>query len=334
MSIYGTNQVEEVIIGAAVATEGTVADFKSSASDKEIAVLAVDGGAAAEGKEFKLYQKNGQTASGLGYEFSDTVNPKKIEKITLKEYAPEVQKEVTVTGFDGNVKANTLYAVNVRLYNESGALSVENFRVISGYYQTPADVTGITAADIRDAIAEGLANEIKSRGDSEFVIATSNAPTALTITGKYQDVKAGRDIGAGIEFDVTTKALDNDGFNQGLLSAATTQAYYPGNGTGKQVVNKEWFAAGFKYSPYREMAYPSNFDTPYYAEKGGKYNTIIISYKTNRISPTVEEQHRSLLIYIAKPTDDNPGNVPTNDVLADLRAFVDDALVPADLAAV
>lgn len=334
MSIFGTNQVEEVIIGNAVATEATVADFIATATAKEIKALAADGAAAAEGKLFYLLQKTGgDAAKGLDYEFSDRINPKKIERITLKEYAPEVQKAVTVTGFDGNVLANTTYAVSIRLYNESGSLSSENFRVISGYYNTGSNVSGVTATIIRDSIVASLNLEIASRGDSEFVVTQADAPTSITITGKYQGVVAGRDIGAQIEFDVTAKVLDNLNDNLGLLAVAVDAQNYPGNGTGKQVTNKEWFVKGFKYSPYREMDV-HGFDTPYYVNGAGIYNGIIITYKSDRISPTVEEQKKSLIVYLAKPSDDLAGNAGTNAMLADIRLFVDDAIVPADLAVV
>lgn len=337
MSIFGTNQVEEVIIGNAVATEATVSAFKATASEKEIKALANDGGAAVEGKLFYLLQKTGGDATkNLDYEFSDRINPKKIERIVLKEYAPEVQKSVTVAAFDGNVVANTTYAVSIRLYNESGALSTENFRILSGYYTTGSSVAGVTAGDIRDGIVAALNVELESRGGSEFVVSQSDAPTALTITGKYQGVTAGTDIGAQMEFDVTAKTLQEaGGENLGLLSVTVDANNYPGNGTGKQVVNKEWFVKGFKYSPYRGMDYPAGFDTQYQADKAGIYNGVIITYKTDRISPTVEEQKRSLIIYVAKPTDDLAGNAGTNALLADLRVFVGaNADVPADLAVI
>jgi hypothetical protein len=335
MSIFGTNQVEGVILGNAVAAEGTAKDFIASASEKEIKAVALDGGTAAEGKLFYLLQKtDGEAASGLDYEFSDRINPKKIERITLKEYAPEVQKAVTVTGFDGNVKANSTYAVSIRLYNESGSLSSENFRIISGYYNTGSDVSGVTATDVRDGVVAGLNKELESRGGNEFVVTTGETPTSITITGKAQKVVAGKIEGRQIQFDVFGKVLNADQENLGLLVANVDQENYPGNGTAKQVINKEWFVKGFNYEPYREMAYPVNFDTPYYADKAGIYNTVVITYKSSRISPSVEEQQKVLVVFVQKPTNDNPGNVPTNDLLANLREFCDDAIVPANLAAV
>lgn len=328
MSIFGTNQVEEVIIGNAVATEATVAAFIATASEKEIKALANDGGAAAEGKLFYLLQKTGGSAAkGLDYEFSDRIDPKKIERITLKEYAAEKQKTVTVTDFV--VKANVTYAVSIRLYNESGSLSTENFRIISGYYTTGSDVSGVTVADVVNGVTAGLNAELESRGGSEFDV-TSDGIT-ITIAGQYQPVNPDKGFGKQIEFDVLGKVINQDQENIGGLTVTTTAQNYPGNGTGKQVVNKEWFVKGFKYSPYRGLDYPAGFDTPYQADKDAIYNGVIITYKSDRISPTVEDQKRSLVIFVAKPTNDNAGNVATNDLLADLRLFVDDAKVPADL---
>jgi len=337
MSIFGTNQVEDLIIGNAIATETDVATFIATATAKEIKALANDGGAAAEGKLFYLLQKTGGSAAkGLDYEFSQAINPKQIERITLKEYAPEVRKAVTIAGFDTNVVADATYVVSIRLYNESGSLSTENFRIISGYYTTGADVTGVTAGDIRDGIVAGLNVELNSRGMGEFIISQADAPTELTITGAYQDVVAGKIEGRQIEFDVTSKVLlEASGSNQGMLTVTVDQYNHPGYGTSKLVVNKEWFIKGFKYSSYREMAYPANFDTPYYVDQAGKYNAVIITYKSSRTSPTVEEQKKSLLIFAQKPTDDAAGNAGTNTLLADLRVFIgSNADVPADLAVI
>lgn len=326
MSIFGTNQVEEVIIGSAVASEATVAAFIATASDKEIKALALDGGTAAEGKLFYLLQKTGGDAGkGLNYEFSDRINPKKIERITLREYAPEVQKSVQVTGF--TVQENKTYAINIRLYNESGSLSTENFRIISGYYSTGSDVTGVTVVDIIDGLVANLNTELVSRGDSEFVV-TKDA-TSITIAGKYQEGNPDKGFGRQIQFDLTTKVINQQGENIGGLDVTVLEPGFVGTGTGKQVVAKEWFAKGFKYSPYRGMDYPAGFDTPMQADRAGQYNAIIITYKSSRISPTVEEQQKVLLIYV-----DN--DAATNAVLADIRVFVgaNGVDVPADLSLV
>ena len=50
--MFGPNQVGELIVGNAVATETTVADFIATASDKEIKLLSKDGTAPTAGKPF------------------------------------------------------------------------------------------------------------------------------------------------------------------------------------------------------------------------------------------------------------------------------------------
>ena len=88
MSVFGPNQVEELVIGTAVASETTVPTFISSASDKEIAVLSADGSAVAAGEKFKVLQKtSGSASKGLNYEFSDVIDPSKVEKVILKEFS-------------------------------------------------------------------------------------------------------------------------------------------------------------------------------------------------------------------------------------------------------
>lgn len=298
MSVFGPKQNENVIIGNALATETTVATFVSAASDKEIGVFSKDGGAVAAGKKFYVLQKtNGNAAKGLNYEFSDEIDPKLVDQIVVKKYAPEVQKVVTVT-FDSTVAINTAYEVMIRLYNDSGTLSVENFRHITGSYVTgeTAPTLATVIAGVKDSLEKSLAKE----GESLFTI-TSTA-TTLVITSVSQPVVVGKKDGRLVEFDVEVFSRDEDlnRSNTGLLSAATTTESKKGVGTGKYAVNLEWFTKGYKYDVYREAAYPVNFDTPYYADGTLAYNVIHIKYKYQRTSTVVENQDKVLTILVAE----------------------------------
>ena len=72
--MFGPNQVGELIVGNAVATETTVATFVSGASDKEIKVLSKDGTVVTAGKPFHVLQStSGSAAKGLNFEFSDKI---------------------------------------------------------------------------------------------------------------------------------------------------------------------------------------------------------------------------------------------------------------------
>ena len=100
--MFGPNQVGELIVGNAVATETTVADFIATASNKEIKLLSKDGTAPTAGKPFYFLQKTaGDSAKNLNYEFSDKIDPRYVEKITVATYAPETAKSVKVDGFTG-----------------------------------------------------------------------------------------------------------------------------------------------------------------------------------------------------------------------------------------
>jgi len=333
MSVFGPNQVEELIIGDAVSSQATIADFIASATDKEIKVLSANGGALAAGEVFKILQKtSGDSAKGLDYEFSDVVDPSKVNKVIVKEHNAEVQKSVTITGFDANVVADTTYAVEIRLYNDGGTLSPENFAIISGYYVTKSNIGATTAADIRDGIVTSLNNNLKRRGNSEFVITTPDtSETDIVITGKFQNVVPGKIIGRQIDFDVNAKVFANVTLtheNLGLLTVTELQKNNPGTGTGKYAVNLEWFTKGYKYEAYRQSGYPADFSerTPYYASANGTYNTIHIKYYSDRQSPTVEKQQKVLTILV-----DATSVAPVNAVLADLRTVLGAANVPADL---
>lgn len=337
--MFGPNQVGELILGNAYATETTAQTFVASASDKELLVVSHDGSAVAAKKPFKLLQKtSGDSTKGLNYEFSDIIDPKYVEKITLATYAAEIQKSVAVAGFTGNVVANTTYEVEIRLYNDGGSLSPENFAVIQGFYVTGNSIASETATTIRDGLLSSLRKNLIKRGNSEFVTATTSSPVGFTITGKYQDVVPGKIIGKQIEFDVIVKTYPN-AFdvttltqNTGLLTATTTASNYPGNGTGKFAVNYEWFVKGVKYDPARQVGYPVDFNTPYYASKTGVYNTLQVRYFTPRNETSVERQYKVLTILVDKVTDTLANNAATNAVLGDIRTAIDSLVdVPADL---
>ena len=333
MSVFGPNQVEELIIGNAVATETTIADFIASASDKEIKVLSADGSAPAAGKDFKVLQKTaGSAAKGLNYEFSDIIKADKVEKVILATYAAEVQKAVTVSGFTGNVVANTTYEVEIRLQNDGGSLSPENFAVIQGFYVTGASVANETATTIRDGLLASLNYNLNKRGDG-MVVATADGAD-ISIDGVAQVAVPGKITGRQAEFDVIAKQFLNTSVtheNLGLLTVTVDNENDPGAGTGKYAVNLEWFTKGYKYEVYRQTGYPADFATPSYASAAGVYNVIHIKYFDERISPSVEKQPRVLTILVDKVTDTLANNASTNAVLDDLQTILGAANVPADL---
>jgi len=335
--MYGPNQVGELIIGNAVATETTTKTFIATASDKEIKAVNSQGTAIADGLPFSYLQKtNGDASKGLDYEFSDVIDPALVEKITLKEYAAEVQKLVTVTV--GTATANTTYEIEVRLYNDGGSLSPENFAIIQGFYVT--GVSAETTTAIKDGLLLSLQKNLIKRGNFELTVVSTGGAT-FTITSKVQKFVAGKIIGKQIEFDVLGKSFLNaydttqPATNSGLVVPVVTTQASPGSGTGKFAVNFEWFVKGMKYEVYRQTGYPADFGTPYYASPTGFYNTIQIKYFSTRKETSVERQYKVLTILVDKVTNVVANNAATNTVLANLRTSVGTRVaVPADLAVV
>lgn len=324
MSVFGPNQREELIIGNALASETTNNTFIASATDKEIAVVGAKGAAVAAGEKFQLLQK-----TATGYEFSDIVNPSKVKSIVLKEYSAEVLKSVTATV--ASAAANTTYALEIRIFEDGGTLSPENFSIVTGYYVTGASAPTVTV--IRDGLLASLNSNLTKRGGKEFTVASSST-NAIVITGKAQVVVPGKIVGRQIEFDVNGKSFDNTalpaGENNGKITTSVTALNNPGTGTGKYAVNLEWFCKGYDNEPYREASYPINFNTTYYADVTKAYNAIHITYFEDRTSPTLEQQPRVLTILVERAN--LAGNSVTNSVLAKLRTAVGSANVPADLA--
>ena len=334
--MFGPNQVGELIVGNAVATETTVADFIATASDKEIKLLSKDGTAPAAGKPFYFLQKTaGDASKGLNYEFSDKIDPKYIEKISLAPYAPEVAKVVKVDGFTdaGVIAAQRTYTVEIRVENQ---LSPENFEMISGYYVTGEVLGSDTATTVRDGLIASLNKNLTKRGNSEFTVTADG--TGILITEKIQNNIPGKIDGRKLLFTVFGKVFNNiaNGYNSnlGLLTAVETVSPSYGNGTGKFATNFEWFVKGYKYDADRLVGYPADFGdrTPYYTSKNGTYNTIQIKYFSPRKETSVERQYKVLTILVEVNPANIATNAATNDVLADLTTVAGSFVtIPADL---
>lgn len=329
MSVFGPNQVGELIIGDAIATETTVATFLSSASEGEIKLLSKDGTAPTAGKPFYVLQK--ASAAQGGFEFSDVIDPRYIDKIALAEYSPEVAKIVKVDGFAGSgvLAVNRTYEVSIRLENE---LSPENFEYIHGYYNTGSALGSLSASDLRDGIIDSLQKALDHRGGGEFVVASDG--TGLTITEVIQTNVPGKKDGRKLTFTVTAKVFNNisNGVNENLdlLTVTQTQAPDFGNGTGKWATNLEWFIKGYKYEVYRQTGYPADFNTPYYASQTGTYNVLTIRYYQPRVETSVERQYKVLYILFART--DAASNAVVNTFLDDLDTAAGSYItVPSDL---
>jgi len=336
--MFGPRQVGEIIVGNAVATETTVATFVTSASDKEIKVLSKDGTAPTLGKPFYLLQKTaGDAAKGLNYEFSDKVDPRYIEKITVKAYAPEVARAIKIDGFNtaGVAAAKRTYEVDIRVENQ---ISPENFENIQGYYVTGQVLGSDTATTIRDGVLASLNKNLLRRGNSEFTAVADG--TGILITEKIQNNVPGKIDGRKLYFTVTGRVFENvptngQGSDLGVLTSTVTVGGNPGNGTGKWATNYEWFVKGYKYDADRLVGYPADFGdrVPYYTTKAGLYNVIQIIYFAPRNETSVERQYKVLTILVEKSANTLAQNANTNLVLADIRTAVGTlAVVPADLA--
>ena len=319
--MFGPNQVGELIVGAAIASETTVATFVAAASDKEIKVLSKDGGDVAAGKAFYLLQKTaGDAAKGLNFEFSDSIAPGSVERVTVKAYAPEVLKAVKVDGFavSGVISAQRTYQVEIR---SESHLSPENFEVISGYYVTGEILGSDTATTVRDGLLLSLNKNLTRRGASEYTVVADG--TGILVTEQAQDNIPGKKDGLKLVFTVVGKVFSNvsNGYNAnlGLLTSVVTVVGFVGNGTGKFATNFEFFVKGMKYDATDPFSYPVNFTAPFYTSKAGIYNVVQIKYFSAVKNVIAERQSKVLTILVEKAANTLANNANTNLILASLR---------------
>lgn len=334
--MFGPKQVGELIVGNAVSTETTVNAFISDASNGEIGLFSADGTAPAAGKKFYFLQKtNGDAAKNLDFEFSDRIDPRYINRITVRPFAPEVMGSYKVDGFGeaDTIAPNRTYQVSIRVEQH---LSPENFDVIAGYYVTGAILGSDNATTVRDGLLDSLNRNLKQRGNGEFEAVADG--TGILITEKYQENIPGKKDGRKLIFKVMAAVYDNTsitGYNQNLELLSVEQVTAPsvGSGTGKWASEYEYFVSGYKYDPNRTFAYPLDFNTPYYTNKNGKYNVLQILYYTPRLETIQENQHKVLTV-ITDAGANGDDVTAMNALLAKLRTAVGNyAEVPADLEA-
>ncbi len=311
MSVFGPNQTGDILVGKTYETESTALDFINSGDDDALQVFNANGGAVAAGEKFKVLQKS--SAAKAGFEFSEEIDPGSINYVTAEAYTAPTQRVLRVEGFTGTPRANVTYQVFVRLLNDGGTLSPENFRMIPAFYVTPSDVTGITFTDILNELKSNLDKTLAKEGNTLFTTSVDTGNGYFIVSGNNRPFVLGKKDGRPVEFSLQAAVRDNGSENTTPgnryddLTVATVAAGDPGVGTGVQSANLEWFYKGYKYSRYREVAYPSDFPQIYNVDSASNYHVVTISYFKERPYTNVEKQHRVLVILVEAADQDGGG---------------------------
>tara|TARA_R110000772_G_scaffold8692_1_gene28788 strand:- start:1198 stop:2205 length:1008 start_codon:yes stop_codon:yes gene_type:complete len=308
MSVIGANQVGHILIGATYHGNSDISDFITNAGNKALQVVSKDS-ASLQAGPFQILQKASDMAAGFKY--SEVINPSKIGKITVKAFTAASSRQVKVSGFSGTVRGNVTYQVFIRLYNDGGSLSPENFRFINGFYVTPQDASALTFADVLAGLKASLDGALSREYNSSFVI-TTNASELIVEAGNTEFVLGVKD-GRPVEFDLQAAVRDNGGDNTVSdaryddLAVELVQAGSAGSGTGNAVANLEWARVGQEGNKYRLVGYPANFREIYHADPTLTYHVVNISYYEDRTSTIVERQYRVIQIAVENVDQDGGG---------------------------
>lgn len=327
MSVFGANQVGELIVGKTYAAEANMTDFITNAVDGDIQVLSGDSSAVAADKPFKILQK--ATAAAAGVEFTEIIDPKSINFIKAVNYVAPIARELKVTGFSGTVRNNVTYELWIRLYNDGGTLSPENFRMIPSFYVTPADASALTFTDVLTELKSQLEKTLSQESNNLFTIDILGAGgTEFSVTAGSREFVLGKKDGRPVEFSLQAAVRDNGSQSNQPgefypdLTVETVTEGNPGSGSGNQIANLEYCRQGEKYPRYRQIAYPANFDIPNYANPSSTYHVVTIGYFKERSYTNVEKQHRSLTIAVENADQDGAGAgtalTAVNALIADL----------------
>ncbi|AGO48977.1 Putative structural protein [Cellulophaga phage phi14:2] len=337
MSAFGPQNSGDLLVGSTYGTSANALAFITSANDKAIQVFSGDDTALAVNKPFKLLQK--ASSAKAGFEFSEIIDPKSINYVKFDSYSAPVQRVLRVEGFTGTPRANVTYEVFIRLYNDGGTLSVENFRMIPAFYTTPSDVTGLTFATILTSLKSDLDKTLAKEGSSLFTTSIDTTNGYFIVQGNNKSFVLGKKDGKPVEFELQAAVRDNgsattlSGARYSDLTVATATAGSSGVGTGVQAANLEWFYKGYKYSRYREVDSVNGFPGIYQVDSSKTYHVGVISYYKERSYTNVEKQHRLLYILIDAADQDGAGAgtsfTAVNALIADLETVT--GLTIADL---
>jgi len=325
MSVFGFNQVGEMIIGKTYASESNIPDFISDAAEDSVQMLSSDSTAVALNKPFKVLQKTSSASGNI--EFTEEIDPKNIISIKTAAYQAPVDRVLTIEGFTGTIRPNATYEVFIRLLNDGGSLSPENFRFIPAFYVTPDDVTGLTFADILNDLKANLDKSLAREGNTSLTVAVDTGDGELSVTGGATPFSLGKLDGRPVEYELQAAVRSNgDSTNQSGnyfndLTVVTTEPGSKGSGAGTDVANLEWFIKGNKYTRYRDLGGPVGFDTPYLINPGSTYHIVNIAYYQERAYTNVEKQHRALYVVFENADQDAGG---AGDEFTAVNAFIGD----------
>jgi len=321
MSVFGGNQVGEIIVGKTYGDESDLVDFMQNGTDGDVQIFSGDGTAVSEGP-FKVLQKADGSIGGI--EYTEVIDPKTITSLKTAKYKAPVQRQLKVTGFTGTPRENATYEVFIRLYNDGGTLSPENFRQIPAFYVTRENDT---FTDILNGLKSNIDKTLQRESNTLFNVTVDTGNGEFIVEGNNVSFVLGKKDGRPVEFDLQAVVRANGnssnvtGNYYNDLTVETVEAGDPGSGTGNQVANLEWFLKGNKYDRYRTVGYPNNFDTPYVVNPGSTYHIVNISYFKEREYTNVEKQHR-FAYFVFENADQDGAGAGTN--FTAVNSFIND----------
>lgn len=164
--MFSENQVRDLIVFSAEATETTASTFMSTASANEVKVLQADGSAVPTAKgNFKIFAK---LADGT-MKPSEVINPDKVESFTKIAPKTAVLGRYDVT-IPANLTANTLLKINFRIHNW-GSKSVEDEYFKYAVYKVKS---GDDQEQIINGLIASLANNFEREEPRQRTFTTIN----------------------------------------------------------------------------------------------------------------------------------------------------------------
>lgn len=283
MATFSQNQVKDIFIANAFATETTAKEFVATASPLELQVLKADGSGVPTGVEdFYFIQKH---ADG-SIKRSDILPANQIRFINPVSPKVPVLKSYAITIDTTNFVNNDILQIQIVL-DHWGSRSFEDQYFKYAQYQW---TTGTSAADTAAGLVLSLTRNFSREPNTLFTFAVNG--NDVVITEVAQPFVTGKKQGLPLEFVVSN--------NFSGVQAVTQRVMNPCSG--QRVRDLEYFCKGNVGDSYRYAGYPHNFEQWFDSDLDAEYCLFDIGFWYEGVNHAIQTSEKEIIVALVDCT--------------------------------
>lgn len=282
MATFSQNQVKDIFVVEAIATETDVQAFIADASPLELQILEVTGAAQpAAGEDFYFVQKH---ADG-SFKRSDVLPANQIRYINVINPKVPVLKSYSIQiPAVGGFAAGDLFQIMVTLDNWGSRSFEDQYFKFAQY--------SLLATDTEEDVANGLVLSLTRNFSREpgtlftFAAVTDGGDWFVEITEAVQPYVTGKKQGLPLEFVVSN--------NFGGVQTVTPREINPGSG--RNVRDLEYFCKGNVGDSYRGAGYPHDFEQWFDSSLNKEYFLLHIGFWFEGLGHAVQKSEKEIIV--------------------------------------